>query len=162
MLQHKCETVVLLLGVLLWFFWGEGGGCCLFVCLFTVRALKCISNSIFVQTGEGSLYCSDSKSTPYSPAMYGLAQGEDSRVCCRPGHYRASSHCIFVVSLRKMHYFQQDIKITPIPLTYSFCWLKFIKVPEIYLPLKKVTVQKKISSHASVVYSIDFLLLYLW
>lgn len=52
------------------------GGGVLLVCLcvrFTVRALICISNRIFVQTGEDSVDCADSKSIQHSPAMYDLA-----------------------------------------------------------------------------------------
>lgn len=76
------------------FFWGGGWGrdvVCLCVC-FTDRALICISNSVFVATGEDSLYCADSKSTQYCPAMYDLTQGGDvtHRVCSSLGHYRAS------------------------------------------------------------------------
>lgn len=71
---------------------GAGKGCCLFVCLFYDRALICISNSVFVATGEDSLYCAGSKSTQYCPAMYDLTQGGDvtHRVCSSLGHYRPS------------------------------------------------------------------------
>lgn len=128
---------------------------------FTVRALIRISYHIVVQTREGSLYSWSSSlasepSTP-QPGMIWLREVTQSTKSVSTRTLQSSSPCIFGVLLKKMHLFQQGIKTTPILLTKSFCWLRFIKIPEI--PSASL---ERFHSHTLVVHSISFLSFYPW
>lgn len=152
MLQYKCETVVLFSGVCCGFcFWEGMQFVCLYVC-FTVRALICICNSIFVQSGEVFIVLT----AQYSPVMYAMTWPREVTQHTESAVHQDIRHCIFAVSP-----FPARHQNHTYPIDIFFLLPKVHQSTRGLSSTKKMLVKKKNSSHASVVYSIDFLLFYL-
>lgn len=120
----------------------------LFVCgvglfiFFTVRALIHISDHIFVQTREGSLYSWWQVNPVLASQVWpGLGRWQNIQSLC-PQDVTKQQPLHFWGLTEENVPFPAENKHTPILLTKSSCWLRFTKIPEVHVLQNPAPVRK--------------------